>query len=108
MLRERMIQGSHPAGGVGGDVLVAWYNSGTDGFLRGSFEVETRRSSDHGATFDPVVVATTDAFELPRFWGPLCFYHRWWGGMFPSLAMDRQGGAHIAYAHNPANNFLSS
>ncbi|HKF59685.1 MAG TPA: hypothetical protein VKJ45_29860, partial [Blastocatellia bacterium] len=43
-----VIQGSHPAGGLGGEVLVAWYNSGTDGWLVGSFEIHTRRSSDHG------------------------------------------------------------
>ena len=96
-------QGSHPAGGVGGDVLVAWYNSGTDGFLNGSFEIHTRRSSDHGTTFDPVVVAATDSFELPFFLGPLAFYERWWGGMFPSLAIDGGGGAHIVYAHDPVN-----
>jgi hypothetical protein len=98
-----VIQGSHPAGGVGGDVLVAWYNSGTDGFLIGSFEIHTRRSSDHGATFDPVVVAATDSFELPFFLGPLGFYERWWGGMFPSLAIDAGGGAHIVYTHDPVN-----
>ncbi len=98
-----VIQGSHPAGGVGGDVLVAWYNSGTDGFLNGSFQIQTRRSADHGATFEPVVVATTDSFELPFFLGPLNFYERWWGGMFPSLAMDTNGGAHIAYTHDPVN-----
>lgn len=98
-----VIQGSHPAGGVGGDVLVAWYNSGTDGFLIGSFETHTRRSADHGATFDPVVVATTDSFELPFFLGPLAFYERWWEGMFPSLAIDAGGGAHIVYTHDPVN-----
>jgi hypothetical protein len=98
-----VIQGSHPAGGVGGDVLVAWYNSGTDGFLMGSFEIHTRRSSNHGTTFDPVVVATTDSFELPFFLGPLGFYERWWGGMFPSLAIDAGGGAHIVYTHDPVN-----
>jgi hypothetical protein len=98
-----VIQGSHPAGGVGGDVLVAWYNSGTDGFLNGSFQIHTRRSSDHGTTFDPVVVAATDSFELPFFLGPLGFYERWWGGMFPSLAIDAGGGAHIVYAHDPVN-----
>ena len=98
-----VIQGSHPAGGVGGDVLVAWYNSGTDGFLIGSFQIHTRRSSDHGATFDPVVVAATDSFELPFFLGPLGFYERWWGGMFPSLAIDAGGGAHIVYTHDPVN-----
>ena len=26
--------------------------------------------------------------------------------MFPSLAIDDRGGAHIAYTHNPANNFV--
>ena len=71
-----VVQGSHPAGGLGGEVLVAWYNSGTDGFLRGSFQIRTRSSANHGAKFGSIAVASTDSNELPFWLGPLCFYHR--------------------------------
>jgi hypothetical protein len=96
-----VVQGSRPAGGVGGEVLVAWYNSGSDGWLSGGFEIRTRRSGDHGATFDPVTVASHDSFELPYWLGPFAFYHRWWGGMFPDIAIDPGGEAHIVYTHDP-------
>jgi hypothetical protein len=96
-----VLQGSRPSGGVGGEVLVAWYNSGSDGWLAGGFEIHTRRSADHGATFDPVVVASVDSYELPFWLGPMAFYHRWWGGMFPDVEIDPGGEAHIVYTHDP-------
>jgi hypothetical protein len=96
-----VVQGSRPIGGVGGEVLVAWYNSGTDGFLSGSFRIRTRRSSNNGATFDPAVNAAVDSFELPFWLGPFAFYHRWWGGMFPDVEIDAGGEAHIVYTHDP-------
>ena len=94
-------QGSHPAGGIGGEVLVAWYHSGADGFLNGKFQIRTRRSGDHWVTFDAVITAATDGAELPFWLGPYTQYKRWWGGMFPSLEIDGAGGAHVVYAHDP-------
>ena len=101
------VQGSRPKGGFGGDVVVAWYDSGSDGFLNGSFEIRTRRSPDHGATWDSIFVASFDSFEAPFFLGPNSFYHRWWGTMFPDLEIDSKGGAHIVYTHDPDPNFAS-
>jgi hypothetical protein len=96
-----VVQGSRPAGGVGSEVLVAWYNSAADGWLTGSFEIRTRRSPNHGASFDPVVVAAVDGFEAPFWLGPMAFYHRWWGSMFPDVEIDPGGEAHLVYAHDP-------
>ncbi len=104
----RVIQGSRPTGGRGGEVLVAYYDSGTDGWLVGSFRIRTRRSSDNGVTFDPSVIAATDTFELPFFLGPLLFYHRWWGSMFPDVEIDSSGAAHIVYTHDPDPNPASA
>ncbi len=101
-----VVQGSRPAGGLGGDVLVAWYNSGTDGWLMGSFQIRTRRSSNNGASFAAIVTAATDSFELPFWLGPFAFYHRWWGGMFPDVEIDARGDAHIIYTHDPQANPL--
>ncbi len=96
-----VVQGSRPAGGKHGNVLVAWYNSGTDGWLNGSFNIRTRHSSDFGATFGPVVDAVTDASEAPFWEGPFACYARWWLSMGPSVAIDAAGGAHIGYTHDP-------
>jgi hypothetical protein len=96
-----VVQGSRPNGGVGGDVLVAWYHSGVDGWLNGSFQVRTRFSSNNGAAFGPITIAATDSFELPFWLGPSAFYHRWWLAMFPDVEIAPDGSAHILYTHDP-------
>lgn len=99
-----VVQGSRPNGGLGGDVIVAWYHSGPDGWLEGSFNIRTRYSSNHGATFGPVVVAATENYELPFWLGPDASYHRFWGGMFPDVEIAPNGSAHIAYIYDPEAN----
>ena len=99
-----VVQGSRPAGGKGGNVLVAWYHSGPDGWLWGGFEIRTRLSTNNGETWRNIVTAAADSYELPFWLGPLNFYHRWWGGMFPDVEIDGGGAAHIAYTHDPAAN----
>jgi hypothetical protein len=96
-----LVSGSRPAAGPGGSVLVGWYNSGTDGWLTGSFEIRVRPSTNHGATFAPIVIASDDSFEAPFWLGPGNFYHRWWPVMFPDVEIDPGGEAHIAYTHDP-------
>ena len=99
-----VVQGSRPSGGLGGNVLVAWYHSGWDGWLEGGFEIRTRRSPDNGANWGDIVTAAADSFEAPFWLGPEAFYHRWWGVMFPDVEIDAQGAAHIAYTYDPAEN----
>jgi hypothetical protein len=98
-----VVQGSRPAGGINNDVVATWYNSGPDGFLNGHFNIRTRYSADNGATFGPISVASdeTTMFELPFWLGPFARYHRWWGAMFPSIAITPGGSAHIGYAAAP-------
>lgn len=99
-----VVQGSHPTAGPGPDMLVAWYNSGPDCWLFGGFQIKVAHSPDNGATFDPPLVASSEACcELPFWLGPLAFYHRWWGGMFPSTATDGKGSSHITYTYSPVN-----
>jgi hypothetical protein len=102
-----LVQGSRPTGGLGGEVLVAWYQSGTDGFLVGSFNIRIRRSANHGATFSPIVNAAVESFEAPFFLGPLDFYKRWWPTMMPDVEIDPHGAAHIVYAHDPVQGNLT-
>ena len=101
---DPVIQGSRPAGGKGGNVLVAWYDSGPDGWLSGNFQIRTRLSSSNGATWNNIVTAAADSYEAPFWLGPENFYHRWWGVMFPDVEIDGAGAAHIAYTHDPAEN----
>ena len=104
-----VVQGSRPAGGLNRDVLGTWYHSGADGFLEGTFNIRSRYSPDNGATFQAIVVSPETMFELPFWLGPFAQYHRWWGGMFPAIAISQSGSAHIAYSADPtANPFASS
>jgi hypothetical protein len=96
-----VVQGSRPIGGLGGEVLVAWYNSGSDGWLTGGFEIRTARSANNGFTFGPTAIAASDSFEAPFFLGPLASFHRWWLTMFPDVEIDTNGVAHIVYTHDP-------
>jgi len=99
-----VVQGSRPSGGLGGEVLVAWYNSGSDGWLDGSFEIHTRRSANNGEDWDSPITAATDSYEAPFWLGPENFYQRWWAVMFPDVEIDARGAAHVAYTHDPAAN----
>jgi len=101
-------QGSRPIGGKGDGVLVAWYNSGTDGWLEGGLEIRTKYSPDHGLTWNPVVIAAADEFEAPYYLGPFSMYHRWWGTMFPDVEIDQSGTAHIVYGHDPEGQSFDS
>ena len=98
-----LVQGSRPAGGSDGEVLVGWYQSGNDGFLNGQFQIRTRRSPDYGATWDPVVVAASELYQLRFFLGPFDFYRRWWIAMMPDVEIAPGGAAHIAYTYSPLN-----
>jgi hypothetical protein len=99
-----VVQGSRPTGGAGGDVLVAWYSSGADGWLNGSFRIRTRYSTNHGAAWNAALTAAQDTSELPFWLGPHTFYKRWWGSMFPDVEIDGDGLAHLVYTRDPVAN----
>ena len=96
-----VVQGGRVAAGAGGEVLVAWYDSGTDGARLGTFEIGTRRSGRHGACWDDSVDAVVNEQELGRNLGPTPTLKSWWTGMFPDVAVDGLGRAHIVYTHDP-------
>lgn len=102
------VQGASVAGGRGGEVLVAWYHSGDDGPRVGTFELRVRRSANGGRTWDPLVVAAQDAYETGRDLGPLELYKQWWPTMFPAVALDLRGRAHLVYGHDPEEGDLTA
>jgi hypothetical protein len=103
-----IVQGSRPTGGLGGEVLVAWYHSDTDGWLSGEFQIRIARSTNNGLTFGSPVVAAQDSFETPFFLGPQSSFQRWWATMFPDIEIDTGGIAHIVYAHDPLQGSMTA
>ncbi|MFO1129528.1 MAG: sialidase family protein [Rhodospirillales bacterium] len=72
------------AGGVDGDVLVAWtHYASLDQRVLGT--VKVRRSQNHGATFGPTIVAATDVALYPDWYAQL------------DAKVGNQGTAHIVY-----------
>ncbi len=112
---DPVIQGSRPIGGksyssTSGDVLVCWYDSGTDGWLVGTFDEKCRTSTSYGAssTWGPTVTASSKkAYEVPYYLASgsgAGTYHRWWGTMFPSILITPDGAngvAHMVFASDP-------
>jgi hypothetical protein len=96
-----VVQGGRVAAGAGNEVLVAWYDSGTDGPREGTFEIHTKRSGDNGASWDDSVDAVVNEGELGLDLGPSPTLKSWWTGMFPEVAVDERGRAHIVYTHDP-------
>jgi hypothetical protein len=130
----RLVQGARAAGGPGNDVLVCWYDSGTDGWSTGAqlypepgvavkplntFNIACRSSDDNGASFagNPappeaapgswIYAARQVPFEVAFWLGPNANYFRYWASQFPSLTIDHTGQAHIVFTFNlgTANRF---
>ena len=93
----RLVQGSMPAVVQNGDVYVAYYDSGKDGWLNASATIMITKSTDGGARFS----APTQAAFIPQQLtyaseGNYCCF-RWWSSMFPSMDVAPDGTVYIAY-----------
>jgi hypothetical protein len=104
------LHGARIEGGPGQQVLACYYNSGADGYspdvappaLSGRFHVSCVSSGDRWVTTSPQFNAAANVgYELNYYLGPNESYHRWFGGMFPALAIDHRGTAHIAFTVDP-------
>lgn len=101
------LQGSRPVAGksfssASGDVLVCWYNGEADGPYTGVFDIRCKASTNYGASFGSEITAVNDMqYELPYYLGPSGAYHRWAGGMFPSMVITYDGVAHMVFAADP-------
>jgi len=104
-----VVQGSRPAGGPGQQVLVCYYHSETDGFRLNRFDIKCLSSADRLTSISaPITAANNVPYELSEWLGPTANYHRWWGGMFPSIAIDHRGVAHVAFTVDPTLNQLDA
>lgn len=129
----RLLQGSRPAGGPGQQVLVCWFDAGTDGWSTGvqqplpplkpiplnKFNIACRSSQDRGLSFagdktppesvtpaDPthwIYAAKAVAYEVPYFLGPNDSYHHWFGSQLPAVAIDHLGNAHVVFTYKPTS-----
>ncbi len=104
------LHGSRVEGGPGQQVLACYFNSGADGYsadlappeLLNRFHVTCVSSGDRwNTTSAPFNAATNVAYELNYYLGPGEAYHRWFGGMFPAIAIDHRGTAHVAFTMDP-------
>ena len=104
------LHGARVAAGPGEQVLVCYFNSEADGYSTelpppapsNRFDITCVSSADRWATNSaPITAANNVGYELNLFLGPNENYHRWFAGMFPSVAIDHRGNAHVAFAMDP-------
>ncbi len=110
---DPLLTGARPIGNPSpGWVTACWYNSEGDGWLNGKFDIRCWSSNNwgdiSGGTTYPFTAVNDQRYELPPYLGPKNTYHSWWGGMFPSLAVDQTGLLYIAYTADPTSNAISS
>jgi hypothetical protein len=93
----RIVQGSMPAVASNGDLYIAYFDTGTSGFLNSSASVMITRSVNGGTTLSPPVQAALIPHQLTfASEGSSCCF-RWWSSMFPSLDIAPDGTVYIAY-----------
>lgn len=105
----RVIQGTRPIGGNGHFFMACWYDSSLDGFRAAAFFIDCVADDLNGtgtgpAGFSPYFFpGSKRQYELAEWLGPNFSYHRWWGAMFPSLAIDESGMAYVGFTQDPTS-----
>ena len=95
-LTGRVVQGSMPAVAPSGDLYVAYYDSGKDGWLNASASVMITKSTNGGISFSSPTQAALIPQQLTFASGGF-FGFRWWSSMFPSMDVALDGTVYIAY-----------
>ena len=96
-LAGRLVQGSMPAVSPNGDLYVAYYDSGKDGWLNASATVMITKSLDGGKSFGSPVRAALIPQQLSFASAGGFFGFRWWSSMFPSMDVALDGTVYITY-----------
>ena len=86
---DGLVQGSRPAVGPAGEVVVAWTAVDTTDAAGGLDFMRVRRSRDRGASFAPEVTA---AGHFTNFGSGAPGFNRGFGFSMPGLAVDRSAG----------------
>jgi hypothetical protein len=97
-LTGRLVQGSMPAVAPDGNLYVAYYDSGKDGWLNASATIMIAESVDGGKSFTTPTQAALIPQQLTFASGGSFFGFRWWSSMFPSMDVALDGTIYIAYA----------
>jgi hypothetical protein len=98
----RVITGSMPAVASNGNLYVAYFDTGTNGFLNASANIMITRSMDGGTSFSPPLVAAPILQQLTfASQGSSCCF-RWWSSMLPSMDVAPDGTVYIAYGARQA------
>lgn len=93
----RVVQGSMPAVAPNGNLYVAYFDTGINGFLNTTATIMITKSTDGGASFSPPTVAAPIPQQLTfASQGSSCCF-RWWSSMFPSMDVAPDGTVYIAY-----------
>lgn len=102
---NRVLSGSRPIGNpYAGYVTACWYDSESDGWLNGKFDIACWTNDGFGSPLGTSYyfeAVNNMNYELPQWLGPNNSYHKWWTGMFPSLAVDDTGLLYVAFAADP-------
>jgi len=93
----RLVQVSTPAVAPDGDLYVAYYDSGKDGWLNASASVMITKSTDGGKSFAPPTQAALIPQQLTFRSAGNFFGFRWWSSMFPSMDVAPDGTVYLAY-----------
>ena len=98
---QRLVQGSRPAVAPDGTVYVAWMDSTDDRPFEGLAEIYVARSEDVGKNFSP---SSRAAFFLETGFRPQNAFFRYWGTVFPRIAVGPDEEIYVVYTGIPANN----
>ncbi|MEJ5240309.1 MAG: hypothetical protein WHS87_03850 [Anaerolineales bacterium] len=108
-----LVQGSRPIGvrlSGNGYLSICFYYSNADGIRNSTYSTPCVAHNSYGGVFGSgswspfFYPGGVHKYELSQWLGPSSTYHRWWGGMFPSLAVDEQGMVYVAYTADPNTN----
>jgi len=98
----RVVQGSMPAVASNGNLYVAYFDTGINGFLNTTASIMITKSTDGGASFSLPTVAAPIPQQLTfASQGSSCCF-RWWSSMFPSMDVAPDGTVYIAYGARQA------
>jgi hypothetical protein len=96
--KRRIVQGSQPKVGKDGTVYIAWLDTTDDDSQMGLGEIYLARSINGGKSFQDPSLASI--FKEPNF-SPRTANFRYWGSVFPQLAVGPNNEVYVAYVALP-------